>query len=220
MNTRKPRRFPVDDNDASLKSAIFDLMLQKGLKGMTMDSVASELGISKRTLYEKFNSKQDMVAAVIDHVRLLRIAEINSICRSSSNVMETLLNIFKIHRRFMLSLNPDFFREMDAIYPQLREGFERHGETQRRIALEFFRKGVGEGVFRADVNYELMLVMQGVQMEALKRMEDLFPKGLTIADVYEHIYTSMLRSIASQSGLEILERVLKADKTNPTDTHS
>ncbi len=194
------------ERDVALKETIFDLMVNKGLKGMTMDTVASELGISKRTLYEKFQSKSQMMIEVLNQKRLQHHALYENYLEKSANVMEAAIKMFKHHEEFLSSLNSTFFQEMDTLFPEVRTTFRKNSDMQKEHALKCFRRGVEQGVYRADVNYEVFLAIQSIQSEALKRMEELFPPDMTLNEVSETMFLLMLRSIATTKGLELLEK--------------
>lgn len=207
MNARLDNNF-VSDRDTALKETVFRLMMKKGVKGMTMDDVAAEFGISKRTLYEKFSGKLEMVKQVLEMQRSRHHALYQSYLEQSANVMEAAMRMFKLQREFLLSLNPGFFQEMDELFPELRESFENNSRSQRDYAMRCFALGVEQGVYRPDVNYGVLLTFQGIQFEALKRMENAFPPDISIGEVYETMFILMLRSIATAKGLEILEHYL------------
>lgn len=176
---------------------------------MTMDSVAAELGISKRTLYEKFVSKSQMVIEVLDLKRSQHHTLYETYLEQSTNVMEAAIKMFKHHQEFLISLNPAFFQEMDTLFPEVRETFRKNSDMQKEHALKCFHRGVEQGVYRTDVNYEVFLAIQSLQSEALKRMEELFPPDMTLHEVSETMFLLMLRSIATTKGLELLERYQK-----------
>ncbi|MBO4965395.1 MAG: TetR/AcrR family transcriptional regulator [Muribaculaceae bacterium] len=191
-----------------LLTAITTLMQRRGLKGLTMDSVACNLSMSKRTLYEIFDSKREMFLAAFDfnHKKILHRFE--EIFNASPDVMRAMLDIFIFQRDMMEKVSCDFFRDMDDYFPELKK---RYHEEQRRDneSIEFiYKKGVEEGVFRPDLNFLLTCTLLKVQMESLKRMEDNFPQGLTLLQAYDGIIAGFLRSIASPKGMRIVDDVL------------
>lgn len=188
-----------------LLDSVMQLMIEKGIKSLTMDTVARSLGMSKRTLYTIFESKQEMVQKILryqhsEHIKLWREA-----FETSANTMEALLKIFMIHRNIMTHVSPAFFRDMDNALQEVKFTY-RNGEDERhRIFLDIFKRGVDEGVFRSDVNYPVVSKTYKVQLESLKRMEEVFPPGLTLVEVYDSIIIGMLRSIATPAGMRLLD---------------
>lgn len=74
--------------------------------------------------------------------------------------------------------------------------------------------GVRQGVFRDDVNYEIIIRLFRIQMESLKRMEGFFPKDISLVEAYNAISLGMLRSIATPKGMEVIDGI--AGRFQPT----
>ncbi len=190
-----------------LLDRITKLMIDKGLKSLTMDSVAASLGMSKRTLYEIFDSKQQMFQEVLVYEHDRHIRRCTDIFRTSENTMEAMLRIYIGQRNLMTKVNPSFFRDMDNAFSEIKDLYENAEEDRHRKFLDMFNLGVKDGVFREDVNYTVTSKIFKIQMESLKRMEELFPPGLTLLDVYDNIIIGLLRSIATPKGMEILDKL-------------
>lgn len=203
--------------DALLES-ISELIRNKGFRNLTMDSVSRTLGMSKRTLYEIFGSKEAMTKTVIayHHVRLHE--EYDEIFRHASNVMEGVVKVFIRHRDLMSNVSADFFRDIHELYPELKDEYQAN-QKQLDIWMEkFFRQGMSQGVFRSDVDFRVMCQLYKVQLESLKRMEDHFPPDLTLIKAFETITIGFLRSIASPEGMKIVDRMTSAKIDNQKST--
>lgn len=158
-----------------LLDGIIKLVFDKGLKSLTMDSVAANLGMSKRTLYEIFESKQQMFLEVLAYQHGNHIRTCTEIFSTSGNTMEAMLKIYIKQRNIMAKVNPSFFRDMDNAFSEIKDMYENTEEDRHNKFLEIFRLGVDDGVFRKDVNYTITSKIFKIQMESLKRMEELFP---------------------------------------------
>lgn len=186
---------------------IVPIILEKGLKSATMDSVAASLGISKRTLYEKFDSKSEMIKEALGELERSNQEFFAEAFANASNVMEALVVIFKHNRDLMGSINVNFYRDMDRLYKDKREEYDRTRESRHSKMLEMFRLGVKQGMFRPDVDYSVQSRMMGLQMEAFKRIEELFPPDITLQRVFDTIIIGFLRSIASEKGMQVLDQL-------------
>lgn len=188
---------------------ITGLLYDKGMKALTMDFVASSLGMSKRTLYEIFGSKNEMFKRVIRHAHQIYLKRCEQEFKNSSNVMEGMFRVHILQRDAMARLSAKFFRDMDSMFPEVKK---LHKESQAIRDRQFeivYGKGVKEGVFRDDVNYKILPRILEIQLESLKRMEEVFPPDLDIVDVSDSIIIGFLRSIASQKGMILLDRITR-----------
>lgn len=191
--------------------AAYSLMLQKGLKSLTMDLVAAELSMSKRTLYELFGSKHNLIVEVIRHSFKKHRERAAEIFKNAPNTMVALADIFALQTRSMCGLSLKFFSDIDRLYPEIGTLYRSNRDEERRDWMFIHAKGVEEGVFRPNVNMELLGRMMYVQMEALKRLDPSQLGNFTLAEIYEAISTSFLRSLASVKGMEILDNHLQRD---------
>lgn len=189
----------------TLCGRIFNILAELGPSQTTMDLLARRLSISKRTLYEIFGSKDDMLRSILDRIDRQYAAEVERIIRESNNVMEVMANVFIYHKHSMTRLSAAFFRDMDTRYRHLRNNYENNSHKWVKYVNRALRLGVRQGVFRSDVNYDLTIPLMRVQMESLKRMEEFFPLGITLVDAYNAIALGTLRSIASPKGMKILD---------------
>ncbi len=187
--------------------SIFNLLLKKGLKGLTMDSVAESLSISKRTLYEIFVSKTDMVVKTMTYINEKRREVSNHIFEHAPNVLVGLVQIFLIQRDFMCKVNVNFFYDMDRLFPDVKLCYAKESKIDYIRSLDLFETGVKQGVLRGDADYKTLIQVFGIQMESLKRMENSFPPEITLVKGFDVIYMMFLRSIVSPKGMAILDDV-------------
>ncbi len=198
--------------DDKLLAEILPFVLRNGLKATTMDKVANFLSISKRTLYEIFENKEDMIKAILNYMHRTQTALIEEKFKSSATVIEAFYHIFKSYQELMDIASADFFRDMDVMYSKIRNVYDAQTCTRQNNMLRAISTGQQQGVFRTDVNYPVIMRMFRIQMESLKRMEESLPEDVTISEVFKVVSMSFLRSIASPKGMEILEEAYNKDK--------
>lgn len=196
------------ENKRQLIEKITPMLRKNGVKNLTMDTIARQLGISKRTLYEVFDSKDAMVEDVLTHMYNAEQQQIKEAAMASDNVMEAMALGLKLHQRFLSETDVALLRDIDRIYPHLRHKFEKLRDRNAGSMLDAFRIGVEQGVFRKNTDYRILLTLFQIQLESLKRMEDLFPPDVTLLDAYNAISIGLLRSIATAKGIEILDKHL------------
>lgn len=191
----------------SLLSSILPIVLEKGPSHTTMDHVASCLGISKRTLYEIFGSKDEMLKEVLQfqHNIYRKIAE--KIFLESENMMAAMVELMKVHHDFLKKVRPDFFRDMDERFKHLRPAYDSRNDEMNRQISRVITLGIKQGMFRKNCDFEMYLRLLRIQLESIKRMEDFFPPEITIAQAFNAIGLGFLRNIASPKGIEYLEQL-------------
>lgn len=198
----------------TLLASILPILMERGPRHTTMDFVAGRLSMSKRTLYEIFESKEEMLAAVLRFDHRVHAARNEYIQASSSNMMEAMVRILLYHIDSMRDLSPDFFRDMDKAYSKLRKVYDHDANPDKRHedkihhAIEI---GITQGVFLPNLDINMTIAVLRLQLESLKRMEEYFPGNVTIAEVLRYIMIGFLRSIATTEGIAVLESILDKD---------
>lgn len=182
-------------------------LMDRGMKATRMDDVAKALGMSKRTLYEIFDSKKDMIRQVLKFQSDNIIKMVEEAFENSPNVLVALLKIARHQRASISQINADFFRDMDDLYAEMRIDYEDIRRRRFDGLTKIIKKGIAEGVFRDDADYRLKIRLWEVQMESLKRMEEFFPADITLVEAFEAITDNFLRSIVSPKGLDMLNEM-------------
>lgn len=192
----------------SILERIHPLILSKGLKATTMDSVARNLQISKRTLYEIFENKDDMIRKVIGHNARIKKTTIEGILADSTNSLEAFIRIFALHRDDLHRINVAFFKDMDNAYRDIKPDHNESLAKMNETVLGLIAKGIAAGLIRDDINFPVLLKMFEIQTGSLKRMEELFPPEITLIEICDTIIIGFLRSIASSKGHLLLDELI------------
>jgi AcrR family transcriptional regulator len=137
--------------------AAAELFSQYGFKTITMDDIARRAGISKKTLYQHFANKQEVVNESVVWYKNNTTASCEGILKGTDNAIEAMVKLMayfdEMHRR----INPMALFEMQRFYPEAYKTF-RDMLVERDVVLirENILKGMKEGVYREGINADLM----------------------------------------------------------------
>ncbi len=185
-----------------------------GIKSVTMDDVARELGISKKTLYEYFADKSALVNAVVDYLIDRKVAFFESQKRGRENAVEELLFIFKYYLSVIKEFNPSLEFDLKKYYPQI---YVRVKERKRRGIIENtlanLKRGKKEGFFRANLNEDLISRLYLLRIESLPE-SDLFTQDEIFSqELFEEMFYYHLYGVLSEKGLAYLKNHMHKIKT-------
>lgn len=194
----------------TLKRRIVDTAVQafttSGIKSVTMDDIATSLGISKRTLYEVFSDKEELLEACILRGQEELDQFLRSVQAEADNVLEVLLKLFQRSTEKFHSTNKLFFEDLKK-YPKVYELMHRNRKHDSEETIRFFREGVAQGIFRSDVNFAIVNLLLREQMDLLLNT-DICSK-YSFQEVYESIMFTYLRGISTERGAAELERFIE-----------
>lgn len=199
----------------SITQKALTYFLQYGFKTFTMDDLANSLGISKKTLYEQFASKNDLVEATLDYALEMTCHQVDKFVSGEGSVIE---NVFRNQREVQ---NLFDFNSSKPIW-ELKKYFPK---TYERMDIEFTKsdalfidklleKGWEEGLFRKDINVSFYKVLYN-SVQRLRTFSDTFDeKEFSFWDTIYTIMEYFFRIIVNEKGLQELEKTLKKIKAS------
>ena len=192
-----------------VKRALNDFM-QYGFTTFTMDDLASKMGISKKTLYELFPSKNDLVEAVLDYALDMSCKNVEAFVQSDGSVIE---NVYRNQKKVKEIFNINSDRpiwELQKYYSKTYERMEiEFAKSDARFIDKLLEKGWQEGLFREDINVNFYKTfyssVQRLRFVANTFPEREFPFWDTIYTLIEYFF----RILVNEKGMKELERVLQ-----------
>jgi AcrR family transcriptional regulator len=180
-----------------------------GIRNVTMDEIAASLGISKRTVYEAFKDKTELVQTCIKGLSRLQDQKNQEIILGSANVIEAIFLFMQEGIKAMNSINPVFFTDIRKYYPGIWKPLhDENREKAHRITHTLLRKGLNEGLFRKDIHVGIVSKLFHEQMNLLAD-EKIFPRDeYTPSEVFKNLVISFTRGISTNKGIEIIDRIL------------
>ena len=179
------------------------LFQAQGVKQARMDDIARELSISKKTLYELFSDKEELLLEVVKVISMGFHQNVKEIICSSANVLEQIFMLYKRVIEHSRKVNPLFFIELIR-YPKVQTYFEEVHTRHANCTREWLQMGVKQGLLRDDVNYEVFLRQDGFQIDKLLINPEVrnYPPRV----IYDSVVLVMLRGLATDKGLEIIKQ--------------
>ena len=143
-----------------------DLFLQAGIKSVTMDDIAKHLGMSKKTIYQFFSDKNDLVMALVKKKLKEDEDQINAMIESSANVIDEMLNMMKCSEEILSRINPIVFHDLQKYHPEAWNEFQRFKADVLVNKLEILlTKGIEQGFMRPDIDVRILAKMRVNQVE-------------------------------------------------------
>jgi len=187
-----------------------DTFHKYGIKSVTMDDIARELGFSKKTLYAHFPNKASLVAATIKQENEEVHTEMNEIIASTKHAIDEVFAVSNYIAHKFGDCNPAMLSDMQKYYPaawRLHEQFKF--EVAYESVVNNMKRGVKEGLYRNSFNQDIITKLYLVKLESFFN-HDLFPPSTyTFAGVHKEFIIYHIRGMATTKGLKILEQYEK-----------
>lgn len=190
------------------------LFFEKGVKDVKMDDIARHLAISKRTIYEQFTDKEQLLTECIKFIyRDMHKLAREEIRKSSNNTLDVILILYYIHFEMIKRANKHFFIDLMK-YPNIIKQREEKEKSNNRKFKAWIEQGISEGVFRADANLDILLFILKRDLETIVTSDEF--KELSSDELGKNFILFYLRGIATVKGQEIIEKFI--EETNRKET--
>lgn len=187
-----------------------DLYMRYGIKSITMDDVASNLGISKKTLYKHVSHKDDLVGKFVDQEINIQQHDASCILDSNLNAIEELLMVSKMINHKLKQINPSTEYDLKKYYPQhFARLLESRRERMYSNIVKNIQKGKKEDLYRKDLNDDIIAKLQVSRVESLVNNEVFSIEEFTSPKFFQEIFIYHIRGIANDKGISFLECKLK-----------
>lgn len=151
------------------------LFTRNGIKSVSMDDIASHLGISKKTLYKWFENKDQIVSAVIStHLSGVQ-GECEGIIGQARNAVDEMVQMMDWAKRQFANVNPSAIHDLRKYYPAAWNLFHAHKNKYILSQIQAnLQRGVAEGLYRPDLDIEVLSRLRLAQIDVLFD-PDIFP---------------------------------------------
>lgn len=178
-----------------------------GIKSVTMTHIAQTLGVSKKTLYNHFPTKANLVSAVTEQDYCDTQVDILKITEEAKDAIDELLTISRYVIQEFGDMNPSLLFDMEKYYPQ---SWKQHMEFKSGFILEStasnLKRGIEEGLYRTDFNIDVICRLHLAKMEAFFDHGLFPPHKYSFAQVHDEYIHYHIHGLATPKGLKVLDQ--------------
>ncbi|PLK46392.1 TetR/AcrR family transcriptional regulator [Emticicia sp. TH156] len=178
-----------------------------GIRSVSMDDIASELGISKKTIYQNFEDKDSIVYEIARTNMMCDIEESERIYKESANPIEQVFKEATLLRKQASTINPAVFYDLKKYHPKTWQLFQEYNKVNfLEIVKQNLREGIAQGYYREDINIEILSRLRMEEVEFAFSREVFPPESFNQMDVHTALIDHFLRGIMTPKGLAFYEK--------------
>lgn len=183
-----------------------------GIRSVTMDQISGHMGISKRTLYEIFRDKNEILEEGFKHFSAIHRNEARRIIKESDNVIEAIYILIRKGEELRQQINPMFFEDIRKYHPEIHKHLNTEGRKKEyEFTLGLLHKGVGEGLFRRGLDMNLVNIFIHQMMDIAERKE-LFPaEKYSDQQIFMNVMMPYLSGISTGKGQEQIRKYFEKE---------
>jgi TetR/AcrR family transcriptional regulator, cholesterol catabolism regulator len=194
-----------------------DLFMQYGVRSITMDEIALQMGVSKKTIYQYYADKDELVDAVmVDKITYNQDCCIADKQHAKDAIHEVFLAIDMMQEMFQ-NMNPSILFELEKYYPKSFEKFKQHKYSfLYKVLIENIERGIAEELYRTDINIDILVKVR-LETMMMPFNQVVFPKNkYSLIHVETELTTHFLFGLATIKGYKLITKYqqdrIKKDK--------
>lgn len=196
----------MDQETQEILKKTLQLFFKYGVRSISMDDIANQLGISKKTLYNHFENKADL----IEKIMLGHISDEEHLCEQlvddKANAIDQLAQIYQFNLNLKGNINPTLIFELKKYYGKVWQHFEdhKHNYVQKQV-FKNIELGQGQGLYRKDLNAQIISRIYTNRIDMIVD-GDVFPMTeFSFREVIHELFIYHIRGIATSEGIAHLE---------------
>jgi TetR/AcrR family transcriptional regulator, cholesterol catabolism regulator len=195
-----------DIKERILRGAM-ELFLKYGVRSVSMDDIARQLSVSKKTLYQYFADKDEIVTTVSTYHLHQQQAQYEGIRASAENAIDELVKISSCIRRDLQSMNPSLLFDLQKFHPRAWSAWLAHKQQYMgQSIIRNLKQGIAEGFFRAEINTEILATAR-FELVQITFDEQVFPKDkYSLAEVNLQLFEHFVYGVLTDKGRKVYEK--------------
>ena len=184
-----------------------ELFFTYGLKSVSMDDIAREAGVSKKTIYQHFADKKAMVLNVISKLVAQQEEQLKTSLMKSQNAIHEVILMAENLELLIMKLRPVLLYDLHKYFPESWELMKHFKEQSLRTAfINNLEKGIVEGLYREDLDFEVISRFELVQFSSFFAPDNYPAAKFKTHTVISHITRLFLYGIGSTEGQMVIQK--------------
>lgn len=187
----------------TLTKSVAEIYKKYGIRSISMDDLAHQLSVSKKTIYQHFEDKNALVKEVASFIINEKLQAFTDVAGCTSNAIEELGITAKLIREHFSKLNPAFMFDLRKYFPDAWALFAQHEkDVVYHAVVDNLERGKKEGFFRPEINVSILAKIRFHQIH-MSFDEQIFPsEDYDLAEVHLQMFDFFVHGILTEHGLK------------------
>ncbi len=199
-----------------MKNKILDtateLFLNQGFKSITMDDIAKEMGMSKKTIYSHYSNKEAIVTASAEHLFQNICGGMDHICARKANPIEELYDIKKYVLEHLKGEHTSPMYQLQKYYPKIHQSMRKgQYDYMQSCVTDNLQRGIEQALFISDINVQFVARVYFIGITGIKDESIFPPSDFPISELHDMYLEYHIRGIVTPKGRKILNKLIKSN---------
>lgn len=195
------------DTKARILQGAHDLFFRYGIKSVTMDDIAKHLGMSKKTIYQFFADKDEIVFLLGNTTQDMHLKQFAAIASNAKDPIDEILQTMKYIASMFNQMNPNIFYDMQKYHPKSWENFKNFKDKfMLQLVINNIERGQKEGLYRSDVDPVVVARLRIEEVEMGMNPLIFPPDKFKLGDVEVALLDHWIHGICTLKGHKLINK--------------
>ncbi len=207
--------------ETDIKSKILkgaeELFTRYGVRSISMDDIARHLSVSKKTLYQHFADKEDIVTMACKAHLERNAKEFEGLRNTAKNAIDELAGLSVALKRNMQNMNPSLLFDLQKYHPKAWAEWQQHKNKFIRCSVvRNLKQGIEEGYFRPELDPDVISAVR-LELVQLAFNEEIFPREkYRLPEVQMQIFDHFVYGIVTDKGRKLYQKYKEINNRQPS----
>ena len=198
------------DTKQRIQKAAHDLVMQYGIRSVSMDDIAANQGMSKKTIYQYFKDKDELVEAVVDDIIDTNQYACKVDIERSENAVHEIFLVMDMMAEMFKSMNPSILFDMQKYHPAAFLKFQKHrNDYIYNVCRQNLERGIAEELYRPEISVDILARYRVETMLTAFNPEFQRSVKQSLLKIEEEIITHYLFGLVSLKGYKLVLKYME-----------
>ncbi len=196
----------MEAKDRILEKA-HDLFMRYGIRSVSMDDMSTQLGMSKKTLYQYYADKEELVDAVLSTLLENNRKECLGYSQDSENAVHEVFQAFEMIQALFANMNPSIVFDLEKYHSPIYKKLQHHKHVfMYDVIKSNIQRGIKEELYRPEINVDTLTRFR-IESMMLAFNSEVFPNNRThLVQIQEEILEHFLYGLATPKGHKLIQK--------------
>jgi AcrR family transcriptional regulator len=184
-----------------------ELFMRYGIRSVSMDDIAAQLGMSKKTLYQFYTDKEELVDAVLSALLENNRTQCLADRQKAENAIHEVFQAFDMMQEMFTNMNPSIVFDLEKYHPTVSKKLQQHKSVfMYQVIKQNLERGIKEEIYRPEINIDVLTRFR-IESMMLAFNSEIFPNNRTqLVGIQEEILEHFLYGLSSPKGHKLIQK--------------
>ena len=181
--------------------------MRYGVHSVSMDDIAAQLGMSKKTLYQYYTDKEELVDVVLSALLENNRRQCLADRQKAENAIHEIFQAFDMMQEIFTNMNPSIVFDLEKYHPAVYKKFQQHKQIfLYQVIRQNLERGINEEVYRPEINVDVLTRFR-IESMMLAFNSEIFPANRTqLLSIQEEILEHFLYGLSAIKGQKLIQK--------------